>query len=220
MVNERILQDSLYGEFAKIGKCLSSPKRIELLDLLVQGPKSVDELAQATSMTVANVSQHLRTLYHSNMVTTKKEGNYVIYSIKDKEILDFLNHFHSLAEKQYMEVQQIKQEFLNSSLGFEGIPLEELDQWLTDDNVTFIDVRPTTEYESNHISGAQSIPLEELEERSVSFSKDQELIVYCRGTYCLLSAKAAEILEKQGLDVYRLEFGVQDWEKYQEQMKK
>lgn len=219
MIDERALQDILYKEFAKIGKSLSSPKRIELLDLLIQGPKSVEELAQATTMSVANVSQHLRTLYNLQMVTSKKEGNYVIYSIKDQDVRNFLNNLHALAEKQFMEVKYIKEEFQNDRLGLQGLSPAKLDKWLKED-VVLLDVRPTTEYESNHIDGAISMPVDELEENVSSLPADQKIVVYCRGTYCLLSAEAANLLKKHDFTPYRLEFGVQEWEQYLQTIKK
>src|SRR5699024_11662645 len=115
MINERNLRDLLYQEFSRIGKSLSSPKRIEILDLLSQGPKTVESLAKATEMSVANVSQHLQTLNNSKMVKFKKEGTYVVYELSDHIIGEFISSLHSLSEKQYPQVQQIKQDFLNAN---------------------------------------------------------------------------------------------------------
>src|SRR5699024_1470852 len=218
MSDERKLKDLLYQEFARIGKSLSSPKRLEILDLLAQGPKSVEELAKATSMSVANVSQHLRMLYHSKMVTYHKEGNYVIYELMDEAIADFLEALHRLSEKQYMEIQHIKQEFLNSNQEIDSISLEELDQRLNTGEILLLDVRPHSEYESNHIPGAVSLPIEELEDKISTLLTDQEVVAYCRGTDCVMSSKAAELLKEQGNDAYRIQEGVQDWYDYQEKI--
>lgn len=216
MSDERKLTDLLYEEFARIGKSLSSPKRLEILDLLSQGPKSVEELSKATTMSVANVSQHLRTLYNSKMVTSHKEGNFVIYELMDEGIADFLETLHMLSEKQYMEVQQIKQEFLNADHDVDRISLEELNERMDNGEILLLDVRPRSEYESSHIPGAISIPVEELEEQYSTLPTDQEIVAYCRGTYCLMASRAVELLKEQGIDAYRLQEGVQDWYDYQE----
>ncbi|MEY8292470.1 metalloregulator ArsR/SmtB family transcription factor [Carnobacteriaceae bacterium 52-44] len=216
MSDERKLTDLLYEEFARIGKSLSSPKRLEILDLLSQGPKSVEELSKATTMSVANVSQHLRTLYNSKMVTSHKEGNFVIYELMDEGIADFLETLHMLSEKQYMEVQQIKQEFLNADHDVDRISLEELNERMDNGEILLLDVRPRSEYESSHIPGAISIPVEELEEQYSTLPTDQEIVAYCRGTYCLMASRAVELLKEQGIYAYRLQEGVQDWYDYQE----
>jgi rhodanese-related sulfurtransferase len=211
MINERNLKDLLYEEFARIGKSLSSPKRLEILDLLSQGPKSVDTLAKATDMSVANVSQHLKTLFNSRLVKFKKDGNYVIYELADEIISDFLSSLHALSEKQLVQVQQIKEEFLNDQLGIEGITLSELKDRMDKGEVLLLDVRPTEEYEKAHIPGAVSIPIEELEEKLSSLPANCDVIAYCRGPYCLMSAEAVEILKAKGINAFRLEEGVKEW---------
>jgi rhodanese-related sulfurtransferase len=211
MINERNLKDLLYEEFARIGKSLSSPKRLEILDLLSQGPKSVDTLAKATDMSVANVSQHLKTLFNSRLVKFKKDGNYVIYELADEIISDFLSSLHALSEKQLVQVQQIKEEFLNDQLGIEGITLSELKDRMDKGEVLLLDVRPKEEYEKAHIPGAVSIPIEELEEKLSSLPANCDVIAYCRGPYCLMSAEAVEILKAKGINAFRLEEGVKEW---------
>jgi len=215
MSKERELKDSLYQEFARIGKSLSSPKRLELLDLLSQGPKSVEELSKATTMSVANVSQHLQTLFKSKLVTSHKKGNYVIYELMDEVIVDFLKALHTLSEKQYMEVQQIKQAFINENQGLNDISLEELNERMEEGEILLLDVRPKTEYESNHIPGAISVPMDELTERISSLPKNKEIVAYCRGTYCLMSTEAVKLLNDRGLEASRLQKSVQDWHQYQ-----
>ncbi|OEH91709.1 ArsR/SmtB family transcription factor [Bacillus solimangrovi] len=212
MVNERNLKDLLYQEYARLGKSLSSPKRLEILDLLSQGPKSVDALSKSTTMSVANVSQHLKTLLNSRLVKYKKEGNYVIYELADEIISDFLNSMHALAEKQYMQVQQIKEEFLNNQLGIEGITLSELKDRMNKGEVLLLDVRPKEEYEKAHIPGAVSLPIEELEDKLSSLPTDCNVVAYCRGPYCLMSAKAVETLKAKGINAFRLEDGVKEWQ--------
>ncbi|AFZ89514.1 metalloregulator ArsR/SmtB family transcription factor [Bacillus velezensis] len=210
-MNERNLKDLLYQEFARIGKSLSSPKRLEILDVLTQGPKTVEALAKSTNMSIANVSQHLKTLFNSRMVNYKKEGNYVIYELADEIIADFLTSFHALSEKQLVEVQQIKQEFLNDKLGMEGVTLSELKERMEKGEVLLLDVRPAEEYEKAHIPGAISIPIQELENKLSSLPPNCEVVAYCRGPYCLMSAEAVEILRANGIHAFRLEEGVRDW---------
>ena len=218
--DERKLKDSLYQELARIGKSLSSPKRLEILDLLAQGPKSVEELSKATTMSVANVSQHLQTLHHSKMVTSHKEGNFVIYELIDEGVADFLETLHTLSEKQYMEIQQIKKEFLNADHDIDRISLEELNERMEKGEILLLDVRPQSEFENSHIPGAVSMPVEELEEKLRTLPTNQEIVAYCRGTYCLMATKAVELLKEQGLKAYRLQEGIQDWQEFQESSQK
>lgn len=181
MFNERNLKDLLYQEFARIGKSLSSPKRLEILDILSQGPKSVESLSKATTMSVANVSQHLQTLANSRLVKFQKKGNFVIYELADEAISDFLNSLHTLSEKQFVQVQQIKQEFLNTNLGMNGVTLEELNDRMEKGEVLLLDVRPREEYENAHIPGAISIPIEELGKNSLLYQRTVMLLHIVEG---------------------------------------
>lgn len=214
MINERNLRDLLYQEFSRIGKSLSSPKRIEILDLLSQGPKTVESLAKATEMSVANVSQHLQTLNNSKMVKFKKEGTYVVYELSDHIIGEFISSLHSLSEKQYPQVQQIKQDFLNANKSVEEVSLDELNNKMENGEVLLLDVRPYAEYERAHIPGAVSMPLEELKEKADSLPANRDIVAYCRGTYCLMSLRAVELLQSKGVNAYHLEKNVQDWNEF------
>ncbi|MDA1476182.1 ArsR/SmtB family transcription factor [Bacillus changyiensis] len=216
MLNERNLKDLLYHEFARIGKSLSSPKRLEILDILSQGPKSVEALSKATAMSVANVSQHLQTLAQSRLVKFQKQGNYVIYELADEAISNFLSSLHTLAEKQFIQVQQIKQEFLNTHLGMDGVSLLELHDRIDKGEVILLDVRPKEEYEKAHIPGAISIPIEELQDKLSSLPTNCDVVAYCRGPYCLMSVKAVELLKMKGINAYRLESSGQDWHQFQD----
>ncbi len=216
MLNERNLKDLLYQEFARIGKSLSSPKRLEILDLLSQGPKSVEALSKITTMSVANVSQHLQTLSNSRMVKFQRKGNYVIYELADTAISNFLKTLRTLSEKQFVEVQQIKQEFLNANLGMDGVSLSELKDRMEKGEVLLLDVRPKEEYEKAHIPGAISMPIEELKEKLSSLPTNYDVVAYCRGPYCLISAEAVKLLKAKGINAFRLEKGVQDWYEFEE----
>ncbi|RAS76301.1 ArsR/SmtB family transcription factor [Priestia endophytica] len=214
MVNERHLKDLLYEGFARIGKSLSSPKRLEVLDLLSQGPKSVETLSKATTMSVANVSKHLQTLTNSRLVKSHKKGNYVIYELADESILDFLSSLHILSERQFADIQQIKQEFLNDQFQLEKISLPTLKERMENGEVLLLDVRPREEYEKEHIPGAVSMPIEELEEKLASLPSDCNVVAYCRGTYCLMSVEAVELLKKKGINALRLEESVYEWKQF------
>lgn len=211
---EREWRDQLYQEFARIGKCLSSPKRLELLDLLAQGPKSVDHLSRMTGMSVANVSQHLQTLHDSRLVRSHKKGNFVIYEIAELSVADFMISLHRLGEKQLVEVQRLKSDILQQQVSMEPIALEELLQRMERKEVVLLDVRPEDEYAAGHIPGAISIPMEELEKHLASLPTDKEIVAYCRGPYCLMSAQAVEMLKSKGIKASRLEEGVHEWKRY------
>lgn len=217
MVEERSLKDMLYQEFARIGKCLSSPKRLEILDLLSQSPKSVEKLAKSTGMSVANVSQHLQTLHNARLVDYKKDGNFVIYELADSAVSDFLDNLHELSEKQSVQVQQIKKEFLNDNFEMEGLSLPELKDRMENGEVLLLDVRPKEEFEEAHIPGAVSIPIDELGERLASLPANFDVVAYCRGPYCLMSVEAVELMRTKGIHAYRLEKSVQDWEQFANQ---
>jgi rhodanese-related sulfurtransferase/predicted transcriptional regulator len=218
MINERNLKDLLYQEFSRIGKSLSSPKRLEILDLLSQGPKSVEALSKATTMSVANVSQHLQTLNNARMVKFRREGNYVIYELADDVIANFISSLHKLSEKQFVQVQQIKKEFLSANAGLEEVSLGELNERMEKGEVLLLDVRPREEYDNSHIPGAISIPMEELKDKLDSLPTNRDVVAYCRGTYCLWSAEAVELLRSNGINAYHLEKSVQDWNEFQDHL--
>lgn len=208
---ERNWKDQLYQEYARIGKCLSSPKRLELMDLLAQGPKSVDQLAKNTGMSVANVSQHLQTLHDSKLVRFTKKGNFVIYELADLSVANFMVTLHRLSENQLVEIQRIKNEFLQYDESIESISLDELMERMERGEVLLLDVRPREEYRMAHIPGAISIPIDELEMHLASLPANKEIVAYCRGPYCLMSAQAVEILRSKGIRASRLEEGVHEW---------
>lgn len=216
MTIEREWKNQLYQELARIGKCLSSPKRLELMDLLAQGPKSVDRLARSTDMSVANVSQHLQTLLDSRLVRFTKKGNYVIYELAELSVANFMVSLHRLSAKQLVEIQRLKTEILHHHESIEPIALEELMERMEKGEVLLIDVRPSEEFELAHIPGAISIPIEELEQHLASLPAHKEIVAYCRGPYCLMSVEAVEIMRTRGIKASRLEEGVHEWHLYVE----
>lgn len=212
----RIFQDNIYIQISKIGKAVSSPKRLEILDILIQGAKTVESIARATSMSVANTSQHLQMLLEVGLVVYQKQGLYSYYKLADKAVGGFLTSLQSLAEQRIAEIRRLRDEFYSGKDNLEQIKIDELLQRMKDGNVTLIDVRPKEEYEVLHIPGANSIPIEELEKHILEFSPGQEVVAYCRGRNCILSVEAVELLRSYGFRAFRLEESPQEWYQIQD----
>jgi rhodanese-related sulfurtransferase len=206
----RAFKDAIYEQFARIGKAVSSPKRLELLDLLCQGPRTVEVLAKESSLTVANASQHLQILRSARLIEAEKEGLFVIYRLADQTVCEFFRSMRVLAENRLAEVEQIKRRFLEGREGMEPVDREALLELVREGEVTVLDVRPIEEYNAGHIPGAISIPLKELELRLSDLPHNQEIVAYCRGPYCVLSIQAVEMLREKGFQAVRLEEGIQD----------
>ena len=206
----RAFKDAIYEQFARIGKAVSSPKRLELLDLLCQGERTVEVLAKESGLTVANASQHLQILRTVRLVEAEKEGLFVIYRLADQTVCEFFRAMRVLAENQLAEVEQIKGRFLEGRDGMEPVDRDALLTLVREGAVTVLDVRPLEEYNAGHIPEALSIPLKELMLRLTELPHDQEIVAYCRGPYCVLSIEAVEMLRARGFQAVRLEEGIQD----------
>ncbi len=204
-------KDAAYEQFARIGKAVSSPKRLELLDLICQGEHTVETLAKESRLTVANASQHLQVLHAARLVETEKKGLYVIYRLADQSVCEFFYTLRTLAESRLAEVEQITRRFLEGKEGMESVTREKLLERIRDGSVTVLDVRPEDEYRYGHIAHAISIPLKELANRLSELPMDREIVAYCRGPYCVLAIDAVELLRANGFQAVRLDYGVQDW---------
>lgn len=214
-MNAREFKDAVYNEFAKVGKVLSSPKRMELIDLLSQSPKSVELLARETKMTVANTSKHLQVLLDANLVMFKKDKNFVIYQLTSNKVAELLFAVKSVAETQIPEINALRNDFIVRAESVETVTLED---WMKRRDILdyiLIDVRPKVEYQNGHIENALSIPIDELHEHLSNLPRDKEIVAYCRGAYCVYSTEAVELLQSQGYRAYRLEAGVYEWQHYQ-----
>ena len=207
----RQFKDAIYEQFSRIGKAVSSPKRLELLDLICQGEKTVETLSRETGLTVANTSQHLQTLKAARLIEAEKDGLYVKYRLADEMVCEFFRSMRILAENRLAEVDMIKRRFLEGREGMEPVNRDDLLTRVAEGGVTVLDVRPTDEYLAGHIPGALSVPLGRLKEILASLPTDQEIVAYCRGPYCVLSVQAVEMLRKKGFNAIRLEESVQDW---------
>jgi len=206
----RAFKDEIYEQFARIGKAVSSPKRLELLDLLCQGPRTVEVLANESGLAIANASQHLQALRAARLVAAEKEGLFVIYRLADQTVCEFFRTMRVLAESQLAEVEQIKRRFLAGRDGMEPVDRKALLDLVREEAVTVLDVRPVEEYNAGHIPGALSIPLKELKQHLAELPRDQDIVAYCRSPYCVLSVQAVEMLRARGFNAVRLEEGIQD----------
>jgi len=211
MSAERQYKDATYGQFARIGKAVSHPTRLEILELLCQGPRTVDALAREAGLGIANASQHLKVLREARLLDADKKGLFVTYRLADEAVCDFFRSLRSLAESHLAEVEQITRRFLNGREGMEPVEARELLQRVREGRVTVLDVRPAEEYNAGHIAGALSIPLRELKARIKEIPRGQEIVAYCRGPYCVLAVEAVETLRKAGVRARRLREGFPDW---------
>ncbi|HUU46869.1 MAG TPA: metalloregulator ArsR/SmtB family transcription factor [Acidobacteriota bacterium] len=204
-------KDRLYGQFALIGRALSSPKRLEILELLSQGERSVEDLAHETESSVSNVSQHLQNLRAARLVEARKDGLYVRYRLADEAVGAFWRSLQSLAIDRSAEAREIVSTFIDQRDQFEPVGYDELLARAEKGDVVVLDVRSGPEYAAGHIPNAQSIPLNELADRLGELPGDCEIVAYCRGTYCLLSVDAVLLLRQNGLTARRLAGGLPQW---------
>lgn len=207
----RDLKNALYEQFARIGKGIASPQRLELLDLLCQGEKSVETLARQSGLSLKNTSAHLRVLRGARLVDTRKEAQYVHYRLADESVCAFFLALRDLARKRLAEVREVSREYFGGAARMTPVDRKRLMERARSGEVTVLDVRPAAEYRAGHIPGARSVPLAQLEDTLRSVPKDQEVVAYCRGPYCVLALEAVELLQAEGYRAVRLEDGVADW---------
>lgn len=208
----KVFKEDLYKQLSRIGKCLSSDKRLEIMNLLSQGSKSVEKLAACTDMSIANVSRHLQVLLEAKLVKFSKKGTYAIYSLADPSIVDFLAALWRVSEKQLPDIGKLKQDFLENLDHIQTLTMDEVQEKLSSRSIILLDLRPKEEYESGHISGAISAPIEDLENFIQELPKNAEIVAYCRGPLCVYSALAAQKLQANGFKAYRMEEGLNEWQ--------
>lgn len=207
----REFKEAVFEQFALIARAFSSPKRLEIIDVLAQGERNVDTLARRTGLTLANASRHLQVLKAANLVASRKAGLQVFYRLSDPSVLNGCRVLQSLAEQRSAEVGQLVRDFFSEGDGLEPVTTEELLRRVAQEKVLILDVRPTEEYASGHIEGALSIPLSQLERRLAELPTDKTIVAYCRGPYCILSVQAVGLLRQRGFDALRLEEGFPTW---------
>ncbi len=211
MTPARQFKDAIYEQFSRVGKALSAPKRLELLDLLGQAPRTVDVLSELAGLSVANTSQHLQVLRAARLVDTEKKGLYVEYRLASDDVGGFLVAFRRLGEARLAEIEQITRTYLRDRSALEEVDSHELQLRVKRGEVTILDVRPAPEYRAGHIFGAISMPVEELKARLKELPKGREVVAYCRGPYCVMALEAVELLRKKGFKAQRMDEGVVDW---------
>ncbi len=206
-----MFKDAIYAEFARIGKAVSSPRRLELLDLLAQGPRTVDALAELTGQSLANTSHHLKVLREARLVEGTKRGVSVTCSLAGDDVADFWRAMRDLGETHLAEVEVATRQFLEDRGQMERLEADLLVERVREGLVTVLDVRPAEEYRAGHIPGAVSVPLAELRERIATLPRDCEVVAYCRGPFCVLAVEAVQILRDSGFRAVRFEEGVPEW---------
>ena len=211
MSGHRQFKDALYAQFARIGHALASPKRIELLDLLGQGEKTVELLAEQCATPIKNTSAHLRVLRQARLVDTRRDGTYVNYRLADDDVLRLLRTVETLGHQRLADVQQVVQQFVDRRDQLAPVTLKELRRLVREGEVTVVDVRPAEEFAAGHIPGAMSIPVADLKRRLRDLPREREVIAYCRGRYCVYSLDAVTLLRRNGYRARRAEEGLPDW---------
>jgi rhodanese-related sulfurtransferase/DNA-binding transcriptional ArsR family regulator len=210
-LSHRQFKDAIYEQLARIGKAVSAPKRIELLEILGQGPRTVEALAKLADLSVANASQHLKALRAARLVDAEKKGLFVEYRLADDSVGRYLLSTQTLADARLAEIRQLTRDFLEARGALEPVNREDLVRRVREGEVIVLDVRPSEEYAAGHIPGAVSVPIGELKARLKELPKGKEIVAYCRGPYCIMSIDAVELLRKRGYKASRMEQGVLDW---------
>lgn len=210
-MDKREFKDKIYNELAKVSNALSNPRRLEIVDLLAQGEKTVEKIATATGISTANASQHLQVLKGGNLVEIRREGNFIYYRIADQKVLEIWRLLRQLGTERIAEIEKVIKDFRADKTIFESVTIDELLIKIKKQNVILLDVRPKEEYNSGHIKGALSIPIENLESSLKLLPKNAEVIAYCRGPFCVFADEAVKILLKKKYKAKRLEEGFPDW---------
>ena len=210
-MKNREFKDAMYDGLSKMLKALANPYRFEIIEILSQGEKSVEGIVQVTGMSIANASQHLQVMKNNNVVKARKEGHYVYYSLVNDEFLSLYQHIIKYAIREIAELEKILNRQREDNKSINAVSLEELESMIENKNVLLMDVRPSIEYEFGHITGAISVPVNDLMTTLKNISKNKEIIAYCRGPFCVLADEAVKILSEQGYKVRRLDEGYPEW---------
>lgn len=205
------VKHQLFEQFARIGKALSSSSRLELLELLAQGERSVDTLGTLTGLTVANTSQHLQALKQAGLINARKQGQFVFYRLAGDEVIRLLGAMQAVGEIYVAEVELLVQSYLMARDHMEPVDTAELLERARKGLVTVLDVRPPEEFAAGHVPGAVNVPIADLKRRLHELAKSKEVVAYCRGPYCLMSFDAVELLRKRGYKARRMNGGLPEW---------
>jgi rhodanese-related sulfurtransferase len=211
MSDHRAFKDRLYGQFARIGRALSSPHRLEILELLAQSERTVESLAAEIGLSLANASQHLQALKQASLVETRKQGLHVHYRLADPAVSNLSSAIHMVAERRLADLDRLVRDHFGDRTDVEPIRMRDLLKRARSSEVVILDTRPASEYAAGHIFGAISVPVGELRHRLRQLPKDREYVAYCRGPYCVYADHAVEILRSKGRQARRLLEGFPEW---------
>jgi rhodanese-related sulfurtransferase len=211
MNEHREFKDQLFGQFARVGRALANPHRLELIDLLAQGERSVEDLAREAAMSVANTSRHLQELKSARLVEVRRQGHYGYYRLADEGVYGVWRAIRGLGEARLAEIDRLVGTYLTDRESLEAVSADELLSKTRDEGVVVLDVRPEEEYRAGHIPGAHSVPVERLEAYLEDIPTAREVVAYCRGPYCVFSDEAVALLRSRGYRARRLKEGLPDW---------
>jgi rhodanese-related sulfurtransferase len=211
-MGNRAAKTPLFDAFAQAAKALASGRRLELVDVLANGERTVEALAGEVGLSVANTSQHLQILRQAGLVSSRREGTSVHYRLAAPEVFELWRTLRTLAASRLAEVERLTAAYLGSRDELEPVTREELARRLQDDDLVVLDVRPATEYAAGHLPGAVSIPVGELRRRLAELPADREIVAYCRGPYCAFAHEAVGLLREEGYAARRLEDGLPEWQ--------
>lgn len=210
-MNKREFKDKVYNELATVTKSMANPHRLEIIELLAQGEFSVEQIAEQTSLSIANASQHLQVLKGSQLVDINRQGNFIYYRLSNSNVFKTWRALRELGVERIANIDKVVKEFRKSTFDMETVTIDELVEKLESGKVTILDVRPESEYKQGHIAKAISIPIEELSKRLKELPKRTEIVAYCRGPFCVFADEALRILTKAGYKAARLKEGFPDW---------
>ena len=207
----RRFKDALYGQLARVGKALANPHRLELLELLSQGPRNVDDLAQESALSLANASQHLLALKEARLVESTKHGIFVEYRLASESVFAMTKSLHAVAEDRLADLERLVREHFSERDEAEAVSMNELLTRAHNKRVVILDARPASEYAAGHIAGALSLPYNAIKQRLDELPRSKEYVAYCRGPYCVYADRAVEILKNGGRRAFRLSVGFPEW---------
>jgi len=210
-MGKRHFKEALYGSIALMTKALSNPHRLEIIDLLAQGEKTVEAVALEIGASIANASQHLQVLKQARLVSTRRQGHHIFYSLSNNEVFSAWYALRTLSIGQMPQVQQIINDFRSGRDSLEAITIEALQHRLNSDEVLLLDVRPAEEYRQGHIPKAVSVPVDQWDLLLDSFPQHKQIVAYCRGPFCVFADEAVARLKSKGYRAIRLEEGFPDW---------
>jgi rhodanese-related sulfurtransferase/DNA-binding MarR family transcriptional regulator len=212
-MTDRAAKTALFDEFARAAKALASGRRMELLDVLANGERTVEALASEVGLSVANTSQHLQVLRQAGLVATRRQGTSIHYRLAGPEVFELWRALRTLARSRLAEVERLAAAYLGARDELEPVTRDELARRLQDgDNLVVLDVRPAVEHAAGHLPGAVSVPVSELRRRLAELPRDREIVAYCRGPYCAFAHEAVAVLREEGFSAWRLEDGLPEWQ--------